>query len=287
MTDHRLDRTMDDFGAELARAARQPRRRAPRRLRVGLAAGSASAAIALVLLAWPGSDDGSGLDVVARAQAALAPSGEIVHLVMTTSSQSPGSDTFPIKTEQWSASDPTRWRVVQNLRATVVAPELRDTKPRRPHPTLTRMEQSFAGGELRSFNAKANALTVEHDVPGIGKDAPIGPFGGDPVSRLREMLVGGQLRDAGTARSHGRTVRRLVGSSHGVNGEGLLRTVTFDVDPESFAPIAGTSTVDRGADRKIVVRFRVNHYERLALNERTEQLLRIATDADTKIVVSG
>jgi hypothetical protein len=65
---------------------------------------------------------------------------------------------------------------------------------------------------------------------------PLGPFPGDPQRTLPQLLQTGQLRDLGIVKAHGRTVHRLRRvTGHGEN----LRIFTYDVDPKTFAPIAG------------------------------------------------
>ena len=71
-----LDRYMDDFGHDLARAGRARRRRR-RRVRLALAL-PARRALAVTVAALPGTE--GGVDAVAAAREALAPSDEIVHM---------------------------------------------------------------------------------------------------------------------------------------------------------------------------------------------------------------
>lgn len=288
MTDDRLDRLLDDFGRELAQAGRRPQRRSAlrRRRTLALAAAPALAAVAVALLAWPGSG-GSGLDVIAEARAALTPSDdEIVHLVITTIAETPdGRRQEPQASEQWSATNPTRWRSASEVSGVFVA----SAEPFDPdaEPVTDRLQQSYRPGEFRDYLARSNVLSVllgpaadqRSDVP-----SPLGLGDGDPVSELAGMLASGQLRDTGTVESGGRTVRRLVGTTTGVHVDGTPRQVVFDVDPETFAPIAGSTTIVLGGDRRIVTRFEVQRYERLPLDDETAQLLRIPTDRDTKVV---
>lgn len=98
------------------------------------------------------------------------------------------------------------------------------------------------------------------------------------------MLSSRQLRDAGTVQSDGKSVRRLVGMSTGVHADGTPRRVVFDVDPKTFAPIAGSTSLEAGNRRRITTRFQIQRYERLPLDATTTELLRIPINGDTKVV---
>ncbi len=288
MTDTRLDRLKDHFGEELARAARQPRRRVLlSRRTLAFAAAASAVAVVVALLSWPGGGGGSGLDVIAEARAALTPSDdEIVHLVIATSFVTPDGPQEPQTSEQWSAINPARWRLINT------AASFREVRPGQPldpdaQSFTDRLQQSYRPGDFRSFMPHGNDMSV---LLGPGADersrvpSALGLGDGDPVTELARMLGSGQLRDTGTVQSEGRTVRRLAGTLTGVHADGTPRRVVFDVDPDTFAPLAGSASVTLGSAGRTTTRFRVKRYERLPLDDKTAELLRIPTNPDTTVV---
>ena len=83
------------------------------------------------------------------------------------------------------------------------------------------------------------------------------------------MLESGKLTDQGEVESGGRSVRRLAGE---VSGEPL----TYDVDPATFAPVAGAH--GKGS-------FTVERYEKLPLTDETAELLTLTPPAGAKVTV--
>jgi hypothetical protein len=283
---------IDRVGEELRRAAAKHARTSRRRRRAGRLVPVAAAALALaiaaiVVLPGAGGPPIEGLNVVAQAHAALAPSDdEIVHLVITTESERPSGVFEPTTTEQWSATEPTRWRSASEISGVIAVGPEEGLDPD-AEPVTDRIQQSYQPGEFRSYSERGNGLSV---LRGTAADerarvpSALGLGDGDPVTELASMLASEQLRDAGTVQSEGRTVRRLVGMSTGVHADGKPRQVVFDVDPETYAPIAGSTTIVFGGDHRSVTRFEVQRYERLPLNDETARLLRIPTNSDTEVV---
>jgi hypothetical protein len=288
--DGRYGRFMDEFGAELARAATRAAARRARRRRAtvgGLAAAAALAAV-LVLVGF-GGGAGRRLDVVAQARAALSPPQEIVHMVVTTSAVARRGVRVPPPntTEQWSAVDPPRWRLVQNIPP---------PNPKRgigsvgdAHGTIVgRQEFAYANGKQLTYVARRNALTIYRGFSDSGAAAHTpGLFSNDPVAGLRSMLVSGKLRDVGEVTTAGRTVRRLFGEERTPQPKGrtFVRRVTYDVDPRTFAPLQGTLEFDLAHGTTLAVRFHVDRYERLPLTPRNAKLLTIRTNPQTKVTV--
>jgi hypothetical protein len=266
MSDDRYDQLMDGFGAQLARAGeRMTVRHARRRLLTlgGLAASGALAAV-LVLLGVGGGGGGS-LDVLAQARAALAPPREIVHLVVTSSLVGRAHGR-PLTTEQWSATDPPRWRIAVDD---------------------GRQQMAYAHGAQRVYFRPRNTLSIYRGYSdrGVPSKAP-GMFSNDPVAGLRAMLAAGKLRDTGEATVDGRTVRRLVGEMRIPEGRGaLVQRTTYDVDPRTFAPLGGTLEFDLARGHRVTMRFHVDRYERLPLTAENAKLLTIRTNAATKVTV--
>jgi len=245
-----LDRYLDDFGRDLARAATRRRRRT--RLALVPAAAALGAAAAFLL---PGLDGDP--DTLAKARAALAPSGEIVHMVMHIETpRGTGS-----RIEQWYVAEPLAWHSITDL-------------PRnRKRPALGQAEVALSGDRLHIRALDANVVTIYRGfrtplaTPGFG--------GGDPVASVREMLAKGDVRDDGVVTEHGRQVRRLVGRP-----ESHVRTV-YLMDAKTFAPIS----IFYERSGKLVAGARIDEYERLPINADTSKLLRIRNkDASTKYV---
>ena len=119
------ERLLEDFGqmlreAEATARRRRRRRRGQPRPRFALA-GILGGALLLT-----GAGSGGRLDVVAQAKAALAPPGQVVHLVTTSHMEMRGGsqaeivgpeaeDNTPRVAERWSAPQPTRWRVAATV----------------------------------------------------------------------------------------------------------------------------------------------------------------------------
>lgn len=282
------DRYLDDFGARLQAAVSARPRRPRRRLALGSLIATAAVAAALVLV-LPGSPAGRPLDVVAEARAALAPPGEIVYLRITTSwSADPGGTAPPPSTtEQWTAADPPRWRLVQTLPRDHRNGTVSDGDGRR---IVGRQEFAYAAGRQSDYRVELNRLLINtgYSEHGAAAKRP-GPLGGDPATELRAMLTHGKVTDAGLVDTGGRTVRRLISESSGSGGP--ARRFTYDVDPDTFAPVRGVLRLRFGfpaGTRSPVVltsTFTVDRYERLPINAQTAKLLTIATNARTKVTV--
>jgi hypothetical protein len=263
----------DRFRAATAAASSTTPRRPPRRRwAVGVLALACAAAIVLMSM-LPGTAGTRAVDVVAQAQAALAPAGEIVHMTVTTT-VSDGPSSVSRTAEQWSATHPERWRLVQTIE-----PSSTDTlRDRFGGVILGRVELSYDGGVLRRFLADQNILDVLRardpqvaGIPGLLR-------GADPATELRAALDSGTVTDEGEQQIGGRTVRRIV-TMRGTGRQ--ARQFTFDVDPQTYAPVQAQLTTPEIPD--VVYRFHVDSYERLTLTPRTARLLTIATNAATTV----
>ena len=263
-----LDRYMDDYGRSLHErvGAKSPRRRA-RLLPFAVAAGAASVVVGVLVLA--GMFSARPVDAVAAARAALSPDGEdLVYLRITSTADASAGVNLPQPrrrmTEQWIATDPPRWRMVETVA---------------PSGQAVRQEYSFGGGERSSYDPQRRRLRIREGLSEEGLAArPPGPFGDDPETTLSALLRSSRVTDLGEVRARGRAVRRLrVVRPSGDNGR--ARTVlTYDVDPQVFTPIAGevrrTLTTSAG-DIEFIVRFVVDEYRRIPLGPRTAGLLEI------------
>lgn len=273
-----LERYLDDFAGRLRAATTQGGTTRPRRRRVVVAAtfAVAGAGAAAVLLLGSGGGVGERLDIAAEARAALAPRGEIVHLVIRTEVPACRACSATL-TEQWSAVHPLRWRFVQ---MTPRPARVGDGK----QATRGRVETAYAGGTQRTLLAERNSLRVQQgysdDSPAVRVPSTV-IVGLDPAADLRAMLASGRVTDAGEHRVGGRTIRRLV--SDEIQGSNARRRLVYDVDPKTFAPVQGSITLGQSAP--LSVHFVVVRYEHLPITAASAKLLTITPSADTKVTV--
>ena len=256
-----LDRYMDGFGADLARATRARIRRR-RRLRLTIALPGA-AALAVASSTLPGTD---AVDGIAAAREALAPANETVHMKVQTRM---GKDAIGPTTEQWYSGDPVRWRSVSSF----------DAPRRRATPALQMAEIAYLNDRLRIYDKQRDVVTI---FSGTKLLKPIGPsvLGGDPSTDLRTMLAAGKVRDDGVVTVNGRAVRRLVSDQADVRPR---RRLVYYMDPQTFAPLGGR--VYFNDQRRVpTLEFTVEAYERLPRNAETEKLLRFEETPNTKHV---
>jgi hypothetical protein len=270
--DDALDRYMDAFGDRLRDAATTAGRgRRPRLLLLAGPAVAAALALTALLLLLPGGSTTRRLDVVAEARAALQPQdGRLIHLVVRQHVVDPHRPGFhvsapPVTTEQWSATDPVRWRVAWVQPDNVVR---NGGKP---------IEIAYADGAEETYYPRSNRL---RRVTGVGHfSAPAAhPLGTDPVAALRSMLAAGRLRDDGAAEVDGRPVRRLVGTrSRTFDRRRVTVPVVYYVDPTTFAPVRARLGVPfpLKGDVPLTVVLDFRRFERLPLTPANAELLKI------------
>lgn len=278
------DRLMVDFRGQLREAEKLRGGGQPRRRRVLVAIGGlAAVGLVGVALMLPGAGGGGRLDLVAQAEAALAPAGQIVHLVTTSHMEMRGGSqsgivgpeaegNTPRVSERWSISKPLRWRVASTVPIVTA------------HGTLTgAVELSYGEGTEELYVKPLNTLSVQTGVSEESAWTRLSgrPLGAEPVARLHAMLEGGQLHDAGSGTVNGHTVLRLVGQelSPPLRSAHPPWPVEYDVDPETYAPVrfaveeVGMSFPgNTGVPTQVVD---VNTYELLPVNESTTRLLSI------------
>lgn len=276
-----FDRRLDDFGARLSAASAMHaagRRRACRSLTL---AGGCVAAIAAVVAVVVLSGGGGRLDAVAEARAALTPGGDIIYMKSTTRmihNDSHGGPA-PQTTEQWSAVGPPRWRISQDV------PRLAGRPPVKGH-----QEYSYAHGTTRTYDSARDRMSVISGYSDRGSAARVpslfGPGSGDPEADLRSMLAAGTVTDEGEKHVGGRTVRRLV-SRTGSGEHKPVRSLVYDVDPQTFAPIQATLSVTFPLTHpiRIAMRLTVEAYKRIALDATSARLLVIRTTPHTSFRV--
>jgi hypothetical protein len=204
------------------------------------------------------------VDAVAAARAALSPADEILHLRVVYETDGLRQSRFVA--EQWTAASPTRWRIVQG-----------------PVGSGQRQEMSYADGVHTTYTAPVNVAVLQEvdDEDSLARVPSVMEFAG--VTDLRSLLASGALRDAGEVRVGDRTVRRLIGErllDEGTLG-GITRELTYDVDPDTFAPLQGS--IAYPGKESPLVRFTVERYERLPITPETERLLAVDVPADAKV----
>jgi len=274
MTDE-FDRYFNDFGRDLRQAdATQAPRRPAARMRLAVVGVAAGLAVAAVIALLPG---GGGLDPVARAQAALALDGKIVHYaysVHTLVGPERKSDP-PASMELWQATDPLRVRMATNSNGSV-------------------SEFAYADGVNSSYDPKRRTLNRMTNVP----ESAAEPGAQDQVAMIRKQLASGVLHEAGTATVRGRTVVRLVGrevvKTHGwwmsMPPKRMVMVQTtelqYDVDPKTYAPVR-LRTIERhppfGAPGPVITTFDFAFYETLPATAENLRQLRIQPAPGTTV----
>lgn len=284
-----LDRYLDDFGERLEQAEASARHRGRRRAMWSATAVVACAAIAVALVLVTGGSSTQPVDAIAAARQAVTPSrGEIVYLRITSW---PGLPTTPASvsprhtTEQWVASGPSRWRIVQRITPyeRVVQQGVR---------SRGREEFDYADGHEGYYSRARRVMTV---TTGFALNGPASKvpslFGVDPQLSFSKQLQAGEIRDLGIGSFRGREVRRLQ-RTYPDDGAGRSRRVlTYDVDPKTFAPVGGEWRVVFVRNGKaartasgLTVQFVVDAYRRIPINEETAGLVRIRPAVGTRVV---
>jgi len=297
MTDTRNDigyeRLLEGFGELLqeADARTAERRPGPRRAVAG------ALALAVILTAsgtlmLTGTGGSGRLDIVAQAEAALSPVGHVVHLVTTSHMEMRGGsqaeivgpeaeDNEPRVAERWSASQPTRWRVL----ATVPSVTAQGTH-------LEQVQRAYAGSVEEVYLQSVNTLDITTGISegGTRVDLHDGPLGVDPAARIRSMLEAGQLHSAGGGTVDGRVVERLVGDepSSSFGPAHPPWPIEYDVDANTYIPVRFTVEEvgmsfpgNTGTPTQVV---EVNTYEQLPINETTTSLLGIQPAGNPMVV---
>jgi hypothetical protein len=275
---------LQDFGARLDAAAAhvgEPRRH--RRMAAGALAlaGASGGTLALTL------GGGAGLDVVARAQAALLPDGQIVHLVTTSQYVLAGGSNPTVGTpwvsEQWSTSNPTRWHVATAVPAAPYTTPDGSAVSAGARLVSGALQFSYASGTAETYFQQGNVLEISSglsDDSAAARRGESGLLGLQPVEQVRSMLMSGELRDAGSGTADGRVVDRLTGEQP----DGTA--VEYDVDPSTYAPVRvvaqlPTSAADAGGNPTEVVD--VNRYEEIPLSDAAAPLLSIQPPAGATV----
>jgi hypothetical protein len=298
MTNDPYQRFLDDYGRELERAAARPLRRHRSVAALGIAVAVAATAIIVVLLAAPGGD--RRLDVVAQARAALSDRGRLVHLVVRQSIEVrpryPREKVVvppPTTTEQWSASDPPRWRIAFSYPDPKTTPGA-GTVGDAHGPIVGPVQFAYANGAQFTYLQERNTLTIVRGFSDTGPAAEVPgptPLGNDPIATIRSMLTRGELRDDGQATVDGHAVRRLVGERQRTFGKQTVTSaMEYDVDPDSFSPVAARVELPLRAPRTgtapppttLVLRFL--DFQRLPFTKDNARLLKIQPVGHPRVI---
>ncbi|MEV4420690.1 hypothetical protein AB0L40_12050 [Patulibacter sp. NPDC049589] len=241
------DRRHDPPAEEAPRAAapggRRPAwagrflRRPGRRSVVFATAGLAVAAIVVTTTGLAGG----GVDVVARAEAALSSGGPVVHVVSRVEDLMP--DGRPLTTgvlgprgefarlgptvESWATGSPLRFQVRQ-----AALDDGRSVGYQRSGLT--------AEGSYWELDATGGGPPPRQDPPPEVLESVArslnGGLGPDPTAGIRRLLAAGAFRSAGEETVRGRRARRLVADVEGPSGTVDQRT-EYLVDADDFQPL--------------------------------------------------
>lgn len=267
----------DTAGPAPRRDAGRIASRSRRRATLGVAVGGVAAVVVALAIA-PGGDH---LNVVARAEAAIAGGDMIVHTVTrTVFRDAAGTTTAPIvrgnepaeggeigTTERWSTNAPTRWRSVLHI------------APGQGRSGGT-SESAYDSGVVRqrtSWSPEITALRLQAPEPEWpGRDLSAGTA--DPLTAVRAMLASGEVREAGERSYDGRRVLALVHEpadpsdpdSPAASATTSLR-VMYLLDPETYAPVSITTWATDGSSVETIY----ERYEQLPINAENAKLLRL------------
>jgi hypothetical protein len=250
--------------------------------------------------------NGSGrVDVVAQAEAALAPTDQILRIVTTshlemrggTNPEVTGSEAEsigwnkPRTAEQWSASAPVRWRIATTIPTSTAAGSV----------TAAPIQCAYSNGSEETYNQafQGNELTIVPVSKGHDESAQQsscttqepGGLGTQPVAHIHAMLASGRLQLVGKGTVNGRDVLRLTGQETRLQpksgGSDATWPIEYAVDPGTYAPVRFTVEMvganALGNAGTLTEITDVTTYEQLALNETTTALLRIKTTGNPVI----
>lgn len=239
----------------------------------------------VVAIASLGGGNGTKLDLVAEARAALAPDGGVVHLVLRGGRVGPDGRPLPMRiddvdgrtvgelsrrSEQWSTALPLRYLI----RTDVLGP---DGKP------VATIENGRAedgtSWEANSWEPRVRfgtSASLESDAADT-----VGGLGADPVGTVRRLLAAGKLRPNGDATVDGRRALRLTYTvPPTANGVVPGDRIDYLVDPSDYAPLGfeervlpGVGPGGRDASAAFLyTEIAVERFERLPLDSTTRGL---------------
>ena len=203
-------------------------------------------------------------NIVARASAALASEDAVYHVVGDVRFTAPESigGNARLRFESWNTIGGRvhrkYWRVRNGQRS------------RRYENFAGRRRPGRRGGPALAYNPLTNQILPS----GFGRAAGPGgapaadPF--DPSGGLRELEAQGRLKHTGSARAEGRRGYRLVSAPES-GGNGAVERSVFVVDSETYLPLSARYSRRERDGSTAIVYERFLTYERLPLNDRTEE----------------
>lgn len=298
----------DDHATTAAPAAQHyapaPKRLPRVRRRRFAVTGALAAVIAGAVIATTGMA-GSGIDVVARAQAALTDGGPVVHLVTSGGWSRPdgallqtgevGPDgrrgSLSPRIESWATERPLRYLTKQKL----VAPDgtVLGTRESGYATDGSGWETTPAGRVIAETPERTRATAIGGP-EGLAASINNG-LGADPTDKVRTLLSSGAFEDAGTTRVDGHDARRLIADQRTPNGS--QQRTEYLIDADTFVPLQiSTYTSSSGAPvdettpsaptqpaqsgLELSSRVTIELYERLPLNDRTTSLFQVPQNPD-------
>ncbi len=207
---------------------------------------------------------------------------------MTTEMEKGSFDSVPPPetSELWYAQDPVRWRFAWAYPA-----GMNGTAFDADGNQLSgRQEESYANGTVTDYEIEDHLVHVTTDLSDADQtNAERAPGVTDLLDTLRSLLAAGKLRDDGLADVGGRSVRKLVETNVATDGNATSkRTTTYYVDPDTFAPISGSLSMEDGNDRGMLpvstIDFTVDTYETLPETSDNEKLLAISPPPGTTVI---
>jgi hypothetical protein len=285
------ERFLEEMGDQLKQAAK--RRSARLRLRRRVATGGLVVAAVLAGTVLAVGNDAGRVDVVAQAEAALAPTGQVLRLVTVSRLEMRGGThaevtgpeaeslgwNEPRTAEQWSASAPTRWRIATTVPASTSAGAV----------AAAPLQCAYSAGNEETYvSNEVVVVPVSKGQDESSQESPCttqvsGGLGTQPVARIHSLLESGELKAAGKTTVNGREVLRLVGDETRPQHTGAASAwpIEYDVDPQTYAPIRFTVEMvganALGNPGTLTEVTEISTYEQLPLNESTAGLLSLKT----------
>ena len=279
------DGPYERYAAQFARTLDEATGTRPgwRAVRASLAGAGALAGLVLAGVLVLSPSDGS-LDAVAKARAALAAPGEIMHTKTTIIPEQPTSEQELCRTrvERWQTEDPLRSRQVS--RAISPRPQCRLYVA---EVETGRVETAYADGVQKTYIPSENKLLVLRGLP-ENFARPLGGYAEvNPIAEIRQMLAAGDLRDRGQRTlPDGRRVRLLSGDRNGPQPP--IQAIEYLVDAGTFAPVRVSFELPPRFPGQppfptTTARIDIELYERIPLNEETAKLLTITPDRPPEV----
>jgi hypothetical protein len=230
----------------------------------------AAAACALVLVLAAGGlfdDDQPGVDVVARAVAAVTDDDSIFHIVEHVTVRQPDGLSQSAFKEAWYAPDGSAHEKHFYDRGGRRGALAAENAGRLPPSANGRR-----GGLIEIYNPRTNEIFRTRFGSVRVPETPTLDQGSDPGARLRELERSGDLRLAGTTDVDGREAYRLVSGQLRGFDPGTVQSYEYVVDAETYYPLTLRQEIREGErTTELITRFRV--YETIPFDARGREQL--------------